>query len=82
MAARRVLSIRQATVTGPTPPGTGVSSPATCLTLGQQSPRTLLPDTLFSPTSMMTLPGLMMFLCKRPGTPAAEMTRSGIVIIL
>ena len=29
-AARTVLTIRQAMVIGPTPPGTGVIAPATC----------------------------------------------------
>ena len=34
LAARLVLCMRQATVTGPTPPGTGVTRLATVLTLG------------------------------------------------
>ena len=74
--------MRQATVLGPTPPGTGVRTAATSLTLRAQSPVTFPPATLFSPTSTMTTPGLRMFLWRRPGTPAADTTRSGIVKLL
>ena len=47
---------------------TSISTPPTSLTLVWASP-TSLPATLFRPTSMITAPGLMMFLWTRPGTP-------------
>ena len=50
---------------------TSISTPPTSLTLVWASP-TSFPATLFRPTSMITAPGLMMFLWTRPGTPGTR----------
>ena len=46
-----------AVVTGPTPPGTGLSAPATSATFGSTSPARPPPGVAFVPTSMTVVPG-------------------------
>src|SRR5581483_161545 len=59
-AARTVLAISIAIVSGPTPPGTGVNAPATSLTSSGFTSPTNLPSGLrFMPTSMTVAPGRM-----------------------
>src|SRR5262249_21235402 len=55
-SACQVLAITIARVTGPTPPGTGVSQPATPATLGSTSPPSLPPGRVLIPTSITTAP--------------------------
>ncbi len=71
-----------ATVTGPTPPGTGLSQPATALTSSKATSPTVRwapvvsSRTLLTPTSTTTAPGLTISARISPGTPAAETSTS------
>src|SRR5437763_1332022 len=58
-SAASVLAISIARVISPTPPGTGVTQPATSATPGSTSPPTL-PSMGVTPTSITTAPGLPM----------------------
>ena len=64
-----------ARVIGPTPPGLGLTQPATSATSGATSPA-ILPSTRLTPTSSTAAPGLTMSPVMRPGTPAAATTMS------
>ena len=60
-------------VMGPTPPGTGVSHPATGETLSKSTSPQSFPAALrFIPTSMTTAPGLTIFPVTNPALPTAE----------
>ena len=72
-----------ATVTGPTPPGTGEMAPATSATsVVSTSPTTWdLPSgpwMRLMPTSITVAPGLIHSGVTKPGTPAAEITTSHV----
>ena len=75
------LRISIATVTGPTPPGTGVVQLAISATAPVSASPTmrLLPSasvTWLMPMSMTAAPGLTMSAVSRPGTPTATRTTS------
>src|SRR5919201_4734270 len=55
-SARKVFRTSMARVIGPTPPGFGVSQPATSATAGSTSPASL-PSTRLTPTSITAAPG-------------------------
>ncbi|MNK49217.1 hypothetical protein D3C87_680600 [compost metagenome] len=63
-------------VMGPTPPGTGVSQPATRSTSGWTSPASLPSGRRLVPTSITTAPGLIMSGVIMWGRPTAATTRS------
>src|SRR6478672_2075341 len=79
-AASPTVVSRHARVIGPTPPGLGVSQPATSATPGSTSPATFDlpsgPGTRLTPTSSTAAPGLTMSAVTMPGTPAAATTMS------
>src|SRR6478672_6900718 len=74
-AASTMLVSSSARVIGPTPPGLGLTHPATSATSRATSPA-ILPSTRLTPTSRTAAPGLTMSLVTMPGTPAAAMTMS------
>mmetsp|Transcript_4608 Transcript_4608/g.29207 ORF Transcript_4608/g.29207 Transcript_4608/m.29207 type:complete len:268 (-) Transcript_4608:236-1039(-) len=79
----KVFFNNMAMVMGPTPPGTGVSTPATSLTPSKStSPTNLYPvffvasSTAFVPTSITAAPGFTQCFFTRRGEPAPAMTMS------
>src|SRR4029077_15297982 len=70
-ASETVLRSSIATVIGPTPPGTGVSQPATGSTLARSTSPISLPSTGVVPTSMTKAPGLTYDESTIPGRPIA-----------
>jgi len=75
MACIRLAKIR-VEVSGPTPPGTGVSAAAFGATLSAATSPTTLPSTTLIPASMTTWPGWTCSPVTRPGRPAATNTTS------
>src|SRR6185369_5152322 len=82
-AARTVLTIRQAMVIGPTPPGTGVIAPATCEASAKLTSPTSFdlppgPGTRLMPTSITVAPGLIQSPRTISGRPIAATSRSAL----
>ena len=67
-------------VTGPTPPGTGLSAPATTATAGSTSPASPPSAVALVPTSMTTAPGATYEGPINPARPAAATRTSAVEV--